>query len=100
MIARLAYAALSARIPLAEGITGAEAVATRNAYKVMFRGGLFRNTGMQTYAQALKEQGTEAEVINAAGRTRASINNIGGAAAMNGTVGTAANMASACGCSQ
>ncbi|HKU17721.1 MAG TPA: RHS repeat-associated core domain-containing protein, partial [Candidatus Saccharimonadales bacterium] len=97
---RLAYAALSARIPLTEGITGAEAVATRNTYKLIFRGGLFRNTGMKTYTEALRENGTEEGVINAASRTRASINNIGGAAAMNGTAGTATNEATSCGCSQ
>ena len=92
---RLGYAALSADIPYIEGITGESAVAARNSYKLWFRLGTFPNYKMYSYAEMFEKYGTDAAVIQAAGRTDMGWN-IAGAIAAPG-VGAGVNL-SACGC--
>lgn len=93
--ARLAYAGGARLISVAPGITGAQAVAGRNAIKQAFRGGLFPNNRMYTYEQMFAKYGNDAAVKAAAGRTNQRFNQAGAVAA-----GGAATSNAQCECAQ
>jgi hypothetical protein len=94
-LGRLAYAGLAQGLAAAAA-NGAEAAATRNLLKQIFRGP-FGGLGykLYTYDQLLEQYGTDAAVQDAAGRTSPLWNAVGADAAASAVVNS-----STCGCRQ